>query len=99
MSPLWVAALEVELHLRQARSLKDKRALVRPIVEGGRHRFAVAASEIGKQDLRQAAQIGFAAVGPDPAHVVEVLDAVERFVWSFPEVEVVSTCRYWLGDD
>jgi uncharacterized protein YlxP (DUF503 family) len=32
-----------------------------------------------------------------PGHVTEVLDVVERFVWSFPEVEVVSTERDWVG--
>jgi uncharacterized protein YlxP (DUF503 family) len=30
--------------------------------------------------------------------VVDVLDRVERFVWSFPEVEVVTAERRWLED-
>jgi uncharacterized protein YlxP (DUF503 family) len=29
-------------------------------------------------------------------HALEVLDEVERFVWSFPEVEVLSQRRSWL---
>ena len=33
---------------------------------------------------------------PRLGHVAEVLDSVERFVWSFPEVEVVSAERSWL---
>ena len=28
----------------------------------------------------------------------DVLDRVERFVWSFPEVEVIGAERHWLGD-
>jgi hypothetical protein len=36
-----------------------------------------------------------AAVASTPGHVEEVLAEVERFVWSFPEVEVVGAERVW----
>jgi uncharacterized protein YlxP (DUF503 family) len=36
-----------------------------------------------------------AAVASSAGHVEEVLDEVERFVWSFPEVEVVDVTRHW----
>jgi uncharacterized protein YlxP (DUF503 family) len=91
------AALCVELHIPLSHSLKDKRAVVRPIVEGSRHRFGVAAAEVGKQDRWQAAELAFAAVASTAGHVEEVLVSVERFVWSFPEVEVVSCERHWWG--
>jgi uncharacterized protein YlxP (DUF503 family) len=32
-------------------------------------------------------------------HVAEVLDRVERWVWSFPEVEVLEVERVWLETD
>jgi len=91
------AALCVELHIPGARSLKDKRAAIKPIVEGSRRRFGVAAAEVGKQDRRQAAELAFAAVSSTAGHVEEVLASVERFVWSFPEVEVLSCERHWWG--
>jgi uncharacterized protein len=71
--------------------------LLRPIIEGCRNRFGVAAAEVGKQDRWQAAELAMAAVSSTPRHVAEVLDSVERFVWSFPEVEVISCERYWWG--
>jgi uncharacterized protein YlxP (DUF503 family) len=91
------AALSVELRIPRARSLKEKRAVLRPIVDGSRHRFGVAAAEVGKQDLWQSAELAFAFVSASPGHVEQVLSSVERFVWSFPEVEVVSCERHWLG--
>jgi len=94
---LHAAALSIELHLPQAHSLKDKRAIVRPIIDGSKHRFGVAAAEVGKQDRWQAAELAFAAVASTPRHVDEVLSSVERFVWSFPEVEVVASARHWWG--
>ena len=94
---MYCAAIEVKLHLPQVHSLKEKRSVVRPILEGCRRRFQVAASEVGQQDRWQAAEMGFSAVGPSEGHVGEVLDAVERFIWSFPEVEVISCERSWWG--
>jgi hypothetical protein len=94
-----VAALRVELHLPAARSLKDKRATIRPVLEGCRHRFSVAAAEVDHQDRWQRTTVGVAVVSGSAAHVVEVLDAVERFIWSFPELEVTSCRRQWLEDD
>ena len=55
----------------------------------------MAAAETG-DDRRQRAEVSFAAVSGSVAQATEVIDAVERFVWSFPELEVVSTERAWL---
>jgi uncharacterized protein YlxP (DUF503 family) len=93
-----VAALTVELHLPAVHSLKEKRAVLRPILEGARRRYAVAAAEVDRQDLWQRATLGMAAVSGSPRHAQEVMDAVERFVWSFPEVEVTACRREWLSD-
>ncbi len=71
--------------------------MLRSVLDGARNRYRVASAEVGHQDLRQRALVGFAAVAGTPSHVTEVLDEVERFVWSFPEIEVISTDRTWLG--
>lgn len=86
----------LDLHLPQCRSLKDKRGLVKPILVGARQRFSVAAAEVEYQDLHQRALLAVAAVAADAGHVEDVLDEVERFVWSHPEVEVISAERSWL---
>ena len=93
-----VGAIRFELRLPQCHSLKEKRAVVRPILDGARNRFRVAAAEVGAHDLWQRSVLGVAAVGGTVAHVTDVLDGVERFVWSFPEIEVVSAERSWTDD-
>jgi uncharacterized protein YlxP (DUF503 family) len=90
------AVLTLELHLPLSTSLKDKRSVLKPVLEGSRTRFGVAAAEVDHQDLRQRSVVAFAAVAGSPAHVGEVLDAVERFVWSRPDVEVVEADRTWM---
>ncbi len=91
------AALEVDLRLPHSTSLKDKRAVLRSLLDGARNRYRVASAEVGHQDLRQRALLGFATVADSPSQVTDVLDEVERFVWSFPEIEVINTDRTWVG--
>jgi uncharacterized protein YlxP (DUF503 family) len=94
-----VCALEVELRVTSSTSLKDKRSVVRHVLDTTRRRFSVATAEVDHQDRRQLALLGFAAVSESAGHVEEILDRVERFVWSHPEIEVLSTRRRWLDDD
>ena len=93
-----VCAVEFDLRIPLSHSLKDKRAVVKTIIEGARRRFQVAAAEVAHQDNWQRASLGMAAVSSTPGHVTEVLDEVERFVWSFPEVEVLAADRCWVVD-
>jgi uncharacterized protein len=92
-------ALTLDLHIPESGSLKAKRTVVKHVVESCKVRFGVAAAEVGYQDQWQRSELGFAAVAGSPGHVEEVLDAVERFVWSNPELDVVAGRRRWLETD
>ena len=96
---MFVLALSVHLRLPTCRSLKSKRAELRPIIDGARHRFAVAVAEVGAQDRWQRADVGVSTVASSERRAVDVMDDVERFVWSFPTVEVLSIERHWLEVD
>jgi uncharacterized protein len=85
------AAVSFDLHVPESRSLKAKRAAVRPIVDGLRHRFKVSVAEIDHQDRWQRATIGVAVVSSSERHLREVLDSVERFVASAPAIELLET--------
>jgi uncharacterized protein YlxP (DUF503 family) len=84
--------------LRDVHSLKEKRAVLRPILEGARRRYAVAAAEVDHQDKWQRATVAMATVSGSAGQAGRVLDAAERFVWSFPEVDVTDSHRDWLSD-
>ena len=88
--------VQLELHIPTSRSLKEKRAVLRPIVEGIRHRFQISVAEVGYQDKWQRALVGMAVVSDSYGHAVEVLDNVERWVWSKPEVEVTRFDTSWV---
>ncbi len=90
---MWVGALEFDLLLGDVHSLKEKRSLVRPMIAEVRRRFEVSAAEVDHLDLHRRAGLGVAAVSPDRAHLVDVLDSVERLVAYRPEVELLSVRR------
>jgi uncharacterized protein YlxP (DUF503 family) len=92
-----VAVVQLELHIPTSRSLKEKRAVLRPIVEGLRHRFQISVAEVGYQDKWQRALVGMAVVSDSYSHATEVVDNVERWVWSKPEVEVTRFETTWVG--
>lgn len=95
---MFVAAVRFELYIPDCHTLKQKRSVVRPMVDGLRRRHGVASAEVGQLDKWQRADIGVAVVAGTYTHVGEVLDEVERFVWSFPEVQVLGSHKTWLEE-
>jgi uncharacterized protein len=93
---MWVGALEFDLLLGDVHSLKEKRSLVRPIIADVRRRFDLSVAEVDHLELHRRAGVGVAAVSPDRAHLVDVLDAVERLVAFRPEIELLSVRRTFL---
>jgi uncharacterized protein len=98
-SVLHACALTIELHIPESASLKAKRSVVKHLIDTAKTRFGVAAAEVGFQDQWQRAELGFAAVANAAAHVDDVLDSVERYVWSHPEVTILRSERAWLDTD
>lgn len=90
MGTVHAAAVRFDLHIPESRSLKGKRAALRPIVDGLRHRFRVSVAETGYQDRWQRAEIGVAVVAESDGHLRAVLDALERFVANAPDVEMLA---------
>ena len=63
------AAMSFDLHVPESRSLKAKRAAIRPIVDGLRHRFRISVAEVGHQDQWQRAEIAVAIVAESDGRV------------------------------
>ncbi|MFN8035737.1 MAG: DUF503 domain-containing protein [Acidimicrobiia bacterium] len=93
------AAVCFDLHVPESRSLKAKRAAVRPIVDGLRHRFHVSVAETDHQDQWQRAEIAVAVVAGSSRHLHEVIETVERFVATQPDVELLETSTAYLETD
>ena len=93
---MFVLALRVDGHVPGAASLKDKRQVLRSVLDGARARFSVAAAEVDHQDKWQRTSLGFATVSSSARHAEDVIARVERFVWSQPGLEILEVRRTWL---
>ena len=93
------AAVCFDLHIPRSRSLKAKRATIRPIVDGLRHRFRVSVAEVDHHDQWQRAVIAVAAVARTDSQLRELLAAVERFVVAAPDVELLDVETAWLESE
>ncbi len=82
--------LSVRLLVRESRSLKDKRQVVRSILERIRGQFNVGASETDTQDDHRLTTLGFVAVGPEMEVVRGVLQAIQAALRSHPAAEYLG---------
>ena len=96
---MFTGTLGLDVLLGDVHSLKEKRAVVRPIVAELRRRFEVAAAETGDLDLHRRALIGVAVVAADAAHCSQVLDACERLVAARPEVDLLAARRRFHSEE
>ncbi len=71
-----VGLLILEIHIPNARSLKDKRQILRSLKDRLRARFNVAVAELDHQDSWQRAQIGVVSLSNDRTHLEQSLRAV-----------------------
>jgi len=55
----------LEIHLPDSHSLKEKRSVLRKVVDGLRSRFNFSVFEIEDQELWQRARVGEVAIGPN----------------------------------
>ncbi len=71
-----VGLLTLEIHIEDARSLKDKRQVLRSLKDRLRARFNVAVAELAHQDLWQRSTVGVVTISGDAKHLDESLTAI-----------------------
>ncbi len=73
-----VGVLRLTFHIPHARSLKDKRSVVRRFRDRIRSRFDVSIAEVDAQDLHQKAVFGVSVVSSDSRVCDSLLEEVAR---------------------
>jgi uncharacterized protein len=86
-----VGTLEVRLLVRESRTLKDKRQVVRSILDRMRGGFNVSAAEVDTHDDVKVATLGFAAVGFETAAIQGVLQKIADALRVHPVAEYLGS--------
>lgn len=87
---MYAAALRVELRIRDAHSLKEKRHVIKSVSSQVVRKFGVAVAEVDHQDLWNRATLGIAAVAPQASHLDRILHTVERHLRERRDVELLA---------
>lgn len=88
-----VAVIGWELHIYEARSLKQKRAVVKSLKDRLRDRLNVSVAETAHHDLWQRAEITACVVATDRRHAESVLDRADRLVESEVRGRIIDSYR------
>lgn len=75
-----VGVARVELSMPENGSLKDKRRIVRSLLDRVRNRFNVAAAEVEHQDRRDRAVLALVCVSNEAGHVDEMLTRMVNWI-------------------
>ena len=87
---MFVGACTIRLHLFETHSLKEKRHILKSIIERLKHRFNISIAEVGSFDSLQTSDIVFACVSTETEHVRKMIDNVIRFIDGDGRVEITS---------
>jgi hypothetical protein len=85
-----IGLARVDLYLPMAFSLKDKRRIIKSVMEKGRNRFNIAISEIDNNDLWKNATLGLVTVSNNKKQVEKVLSGVLNYIENYGELEIIE---------
>ncbi len=92
-----IGVLTLEIHIEDARSLKDKRHVVKGLKDRLRTRFNVSVAEIDHQELWQRSVVAAVTVSGDHGRAEQVLQLVEKEAASVLGGMLVGTSIEWLS--
>lgn len=86
-----VGLLTIKLRISHAQSLKDKRSVVRGLLDRVSAKFNVAVAETAFQDIWDTAEVSIVTVSTTGRHVNSMLDTVLDYVEATVDADVAET--------
>lgn len=83
-----IGACTLELMIYEANSLKEKRQVIKSIVERIKSRYNVSIAEVGMNDIWRTGAIGIACVSNDTVHAKKMIHNVMKFIERDGRVEI-----------
>ena len=74
-------------------SLKEKRQVVRSIIERLQNRFNISIAETGHLDVQRRAEIGLAVVSNESYHLEKIIGKIMNFVEQDGRVQVLNISK------
>lgn len=85
-----IGLLSIILFLPSSRSLKDKRRLIKGMIEKIKNRYNVSISELDHHDLWQKSKICIAYIAKNQPGIEKTFQKIEGFIESNPEIIIAQ---------
>ncbi len=85
-----IAVALVVFRLYEVHSLKEKRAVMRPLLEGIRAKHKISIAEIDHLDSYRQSVVEFAVVGNEKKHLEKVTQRILQEMETYAQLEVVQ---------
>lgn len=85
-----VGICEIELSIPESHSLKDKRQILRSLLDNLKNKFNVSVAEVDKMDAWQLGTVGVAVVSNEKKFCDQVLNKVIDTIESNPRVVMID---------
>ncbi len=82
----------VDMRLKGVKTLKNKRSIIKKLINRIKKNFNVAIAEVGKQDISDRAEIGFTVVSTERSHLDSQIDNIINDMEYFgqPDIEIIN---------
>lgn len=91
-----IGSCEIELIIYNANSLKEKRHVIKSIIERLKNRFNISICEVGEQDKWQKSIIGLCTLSNSSKLVNETIDKIIDFMDNDSRIEIIDIQRETL---
>ncbi len=95
---MFVAVAVFELHIPAGRNLKDKRRVIKSLIDRLHQRYRVSVAETDYQDLHQRARIAVAAVHGSRSELERLLDRIRDQVDEVPGAMMTSWEPFYVEE-
>jgi uncharacterized protein len=91
-----IGSCEIELIIYNANSLKEKRHVIKSIIERLKNRFNISICEVGEHDKWQKSIIGLCTLSNSSKLVNETIDKIIGFMDNDDRIEIINIQRETL---
>lgn len=82
--------IEMEFLIFDSYSLKDKRSVVKSMIDRMHNRYNVSAAEVDENDVQNKGVVGFGIVSNNRKHAQKVLQQIQKEIEEIYPVEIMS---------
>lgn len=93
MDKMIIEAATIKIYAPWVKSLKEKRMVVKSLIDKTKNKFNVSVAEVDAQDIHQTIVLGLACVTGTVSHADSMIDSILTFIEDNTDAEIIEVVR------